>query len=136
MEVERQMVVKKIMSPILEKIRGTTPIDEAASVMKRLGVKELAVIDHGQITGILTEEDIVHKSTAKGIDPTKIPVGEIMTVGEITCLENQTPQEVAQIMTQMNKRHLIVLNQNNQAVGIVSYDDISKYSDNPPDTEA
>ncbi len=128
------MVVSKIMVPIVEKIRGTALIDKAASIMKRLGVKQLPVVDHGQVSGILTEEDIVHKSTAQGNDPMKTRVGDIMTVGEITCSEDQNIQEVAQIMRQMNKRHLIVLNQNKQAIGIVSWNEISKHSGNTPDS--
>ena len=120
------MVVKTIMIPIVETIKGITSIDRAASIMKRLGVKVLPVVDHGQVTGILTEEDIVHKSTAKGHHPTRTQVMDVMTVGEITCWEDQTPQEVAQIMEQMKKRHLIVLDRKKQPVGIVSRDVLSK----------
>lgn len=87
----------------------------------------MPVVDHGQVTGILTGENIVH-STSQGNDPTKTQVGEIMSVGEITCSEAQTLLEVAQIMDQMNKQQLIVLNKNKRPVRIVSWEDISKHS--------
>ena len=114
------MMVKDIMTPTIEIIKGSCFLDKAASKMKRLGTKQLPVMDHGQVVGILTDEDIIFKSVSSRKDPTHMQVRDAMTTGEITCSQCLPIEEVAQLMKQVNQKYFIVLNDNNDVVGIVS----------------
>ncbi|WP_447969200.1 CBS domain-containing protein [Nitrospira sp. M1] len=114
------MMVKDIMTPTIENVKGSCFLYEAALKMKRLGTKQLPVMDYGQLVGILTDEDIAFKSVSARKDPTQTQVRDSMTTGEITCSQYLSIEEVALLMKQVNHKYFIVLNEENEVVGIVS----------------
>ena len=79
------------------------------------------VLDHQQLVGLLTERDFVKLAT-QGRNIQDIPVSEVMTKQLITGRERdiQDPLQVISILRQHRIRHLPILNEKGEPVGIVT----------------
>ncbi|MGE0472071.1 MAG: CBS domain-containing protein [Nitrospirales bacterium] len=102
--------------------------DHASQTIERLGMKSLPVVDHGQVVGMLTEHGIISECTAKGLDPPKTQVRQIMIRGDITCSENHSLKDVLRTLRQMNKRCPVVIDTHGQPVGMVAQEDLVRRS--------
>ncbi|MFB0543345.1 MAG: cyclic nucleotide-binding/CBS domain-containing protein [Candidatus Bathyarchaeia archaeon] len=58
----RVIKAKDIMSSPLITIESNVPLEEAARLMVRRGIKKLPVIDDGRLVGIITTTDLVRAS--------------------------------------------------------------------------
>jgi signal-transduction protein with cAMP-binding, CBS, and nucleotidyltransferase domain len=94
-----------------------------ANIMKDHHVGAVIIKNHG--LHILTEQDIVRKGTAIGLDPNRALVSEIMTVVDHTAEPQQDIFEALIKMRETNIRHLPVLN-NGDMVGLLTLKDILK----------
>ncbi len=124
------MIVKDIMT---RDVGGVIPEDNvklAAHKMRSLNVGVLPVCDGKKLQGIITDRDIVTRSTAEGNDPSSIRVKDIMSTDLRFCLEDETVEEAAKKMETRQIRRMPVLNQEKQLVGIVSLGDIAVREDN------
>ncbi|MGR3279607.1 CBS domain-containing protein [Acaryochloris marina NIES-2412] len=83
------------------------------------------VMDKEKLLGLLTERDIV-KLTAKGIEPATVQVADVMTQHLIT-FQNSNLQNsfvVLSLFQQHHIRHLPIVNEYNQVVGVATPDSI------------
>ena len=56
------------------------PVLEGAKLMAEKNVAAIVVIsDDGKLSGIVTERDLTQRVLAKGLDPDKTTIGDIMT---------------------------------------------------------
>ena len=117
--------VKQVMAPVFETWRGGDLVSTAAQTMKRLGVNSMVVMDHMQVSGILTDKNIIENSTAQGLDPQKTTVRDVMTCGEIRCAEDQDIEEIEKKMDQMNTQYLVVLDSNGKPLGMISQEQLA-----------
>ena len=100
-------------------------LQECASIMDNNHVGAVAVKDDEHSVGILTEQDIVRKVIAKGINPLKKKVREFMET-ELITIEPETDVYDALIkMRDLNIRHLPVV-KDNRMVGLLTLKDILK----------
>ncbi len=120
------MNIQQVMRPVKEFLYGGDSIVTAAHSMKRLGVPVMAVMDHGELVGILTAKSFLDQCAKEEFDPKTTQVRDIMTRGEIHCTENQGVEEIREKMEQMNALHLVVLNAKKKPTGIISYDQVTK----------
>jgi CBS domain-containing protein len=81
--------------------------------------------DGHQVTGIVSERDVVRRIQSHGTATLTSPVAEIMTTNVYTCQPDDDLAETAGSMTEHRIRHLPVL-VDGQLVGIVSIGDIVK----------
>ena len=72
------MKVKDVMTRNVEKVSQGTTITQAAMIMRDKNIGALPVLNSHDISGILTDRDIVIRSTAIGEDPNSATVDEIM----------------------------------------------------------
>jgi len=97
---------------------------KAAEEMRDNRVGSLVVVDRlGVIVGILTERDVVGKSTALGVDPREMRVAEIMTTSPVSCTPDTSVSKAQQAMVAYNIRHLPVV-KDGRPVGMISSRDI------------
>jgi CBS domain-containing protein len=76
--------------------------------------------------GIVTEWDYVNKIISKKVNPSSIPLREIMTT-PLTSVPSDTPMEkVANLMAQKGIRRLLVID-DNKLSGIITSRDILKF---------
>ncbi|HLG21412.1 MAG TPA: CBS domain-containing protein [Candidatus Manganitrophaceae bacterium] len=96
---------------------------EAARRMDEKKIGSLMVTDEGEITGIITETDLVRKVIGYGLTASRIPVGAIMNTPIIDIDINGSIQEANQIMAAKGVRHLAVT-EGGKIVGILSIRDL------------
>ena len=107
---------------IVEVTPGTTAMS-CAQVMAAERVSSAAITENNMIVGIVTEKDLARKIVAKGLDPKKIMVRDIMTTGVIT-VPPETSLYDAMLKLSANKiKHLPVV-KDNLLLGIITAMDI------------
>ena|SRR3989344_3026010 len=106
-------------------IAPSTALDSAARSMAEHHVGALIVKDASGMLGVVTEQDLVRKAIAPGLNVSATPVKAIMA----TQLRSISPEadifEALIMMRDYNIRHLPVMD-NNQFVGLLTLKDVLK----------
>jgi len=113
------MTMKPVTIPASKTLR------EASKIMANEHVGSLLVIEDGEITGIITERDIVKKGVATLGNPALKKVKEVMVTDLVTTTPDEDIFEALRIMRDYNFRHLPVKH-NGKIVGLVTMKDILK----------
>ena len=109
------------------RIDGSTTVLDAVKAMVEGNVGALIVTEGGEISGIVTERDYLRRVTLEGRDERTTPVREIMSAPFVYVGPDATIDECMAIMTERRFRHLPVLVDERELVGIVSIGDVVKY---------
>ena len=100
-------------------------LKEASRIMSKEHVGALLIKDKDNITGIITEQDIVRKAVAELKDPEDRKVSDIMETNLVTIAPEEDIFEALRIMAEYNIRHLPVMKNNNFS-GLITMKDILK----------
>lgn len=119
------MLVRDAMTYRAETIGPEETLQIAATRMKELGVGALVVCEDDRVLGILTDRDIVVRSTATGTAPGEATVRSAMTSQVIECTEGDELEAAATRMEGGAVRRLVVVDASQKPVGILSVDDIA-----------
>ena len=81
----------------------------------------------------LTDRDIAIRAIAKGKDPNKTTLRDVMTKGIHYCYESDSLEKVTEQMERLQIRRLVVLNdkEHKRMTGIISLGDIATKASNP-----
>ncbi len=104
-------------------IESGKSVREAAKVMADNKVGSVLVVKGKEIKGIFTERDVLNKVVAKGIDPDKTKVDELVTKDLLVCSPDDTIEEVSRMITSAKKRHIPVI-EKGKLIGLVTAGDI------------
>ena len=122
------------VSDILDgKGRDVLRIDAAATVYDAIvkmvegNVGALLVYEGDRLAGIVTERDYLRRVTLQGRDERTTPVREIMSSELVFVGPDASIEECMAVMTERRIRHLPVLTENQDVVGIVSIGDVVKF---------
>jgi len=111
----------------------TSPDDtlrHAAGMMKECDCGVLPVAEGDRLVGMITDRDIAIRGDARGCDPTRTSVRQVMTHEDVKyCFEDEDIDHVARNMAQLQVRRLPVLSRQKRLVGIVSLSDLSHRTD-------
>ena len=100
------------------------PVLEGAKLMAEKNVAAIVVIsDDGKLSGIVTERDLTQRVLAKGLDPDKTTIGDIMTKDPDTLSPEDSALDALELMSVRKYRHLPVV-ENGEVVGMVSIRDL------------
>lgn len=123
MKTVKQVLRRK--GSTIHSIAPAAPVFEALEKMAAADVGALAVIDHGELVGILSERDYARKVILLGKASKEVPVRDIMST-RVVCVGPERPMDACMaLMTENRVRHLPVL-ENDRLVGIVSIGDVVK----------
>ncbi len=103
----------------------TTTFD-AIKLMADMNVGSLLVIDNGEIAGIVSERDYARKIALHHRSSKTTPVKDIMTTPVVTVRPDQNLQKCMTLMTDKRIRHLPVVDENGELMGIISIGDVVK----------
>ncbi len=122
------VLVKSVMSESPLIIKKDENIRTAANLMSEAKTGSLVVLDNdGELTGILTEMDIVDDIVSEGLDPDNVLVKEIMSTPVHTIESSKPIQEAAKTMADLEIRRLPVVD-GGKMVGIITENDILEIS--------
>ena len=107
------------------KVRGTVSIPDCALLMKEKHVGALLVVENNLLKGIITEQDIVRRLVAEGLDPKHTIAEDILSRRIYTIRPGDDIFEALMIMKDENVRHITVM-EKGTLLGLVTAKDILK----------
>jgi CBS domain-containing protein len=119
------MFARDVMTPGAEWIAPDLPLAEVGRIMRDKCIGCLPVGENDRLIGIITDRDLACRAVADGVDPNTTQARQAMTQGITWCFEDQSLDEIAQVMEQKQIHHLPVLNSQKRMVGIVSLSDLA-----------
>lgn len=93
---------------------------EATKLMTDQRVGAVAVTEDAKLVGIFTERDVMRKIVLPGLDPSKTLVAQVMTIDLKKIPDGVSVQRAVDIMRKHHIRHLPVVNDKDQLLGMVS----------------
>ncbi len=116
-------------------IDGSATVLDAISLMVEQNVGALLVTEGGRPTGIVTERDYLRRVTLEGRDERSAEVREIATSPFAYVSGETSVDECMAVMTERRIRHLPVLDDERELVGIISIGDVVKVQSQEQDVQ-
>ncbi len=113
-----------VTRPLITILAGRTVLD-AAKLMLENNIGLLVIIqdrDSSKVVGVISERDII-RAIASSRSLT-IPVDDVCTKRVITVHGNSDVAEAAKAMNKNKIRHVVVVDDNGKAIGVVSMRDL------------
>ena len=124
------LTISDILRKKLESIEETTSVQEAAKKMKDKNVSSLVVVDmNGKPQGLVTERDLVRKVCINDVHTSTVTDKEIMSAPLIIIKSTSSPSLAADMMLKKNVRHLLVIDNVNKPIGIITPLDFTRYQE-------
>jgi acetoin utilization protein AcuB len=119
------------MTQTVVSIGSEATLDEAETLLDRHGIRRLAVVDDGRLTGVLTLGDLrAVKATATAgtvDDMRQTQVATLMTPAPVTIPISATLGLAAQTMLQLKVSGLPVVDEEGELCGLLSESDLFRY---------
>lgn len=120
------MKLKNIMTREVEVVHPDATLKEAAQKMRVRDIGFLPVCDGDRVLGVVTDRDIILRSTAEGTDPNTRIGQEFITSPIVYCFDDEDVEEAAKLMEEHQIRRVAVLSRDDKSlVGVVSLGDIA-----------
>ena len=105
-------------------VNAGDPVVEAARIMRDSDIGDVVVMEDGQVSGIVTDRDIVVRGVAEGQDPDSATVSDVCTTGIETIEPEASVDDAVRLMREHDIRRLPVV-KNGRPVGILSLGDLA-----------
>jgi len=127
----KALTAKALMVKSPAVISPDATLQAAAEKMKSIDCGVLPVGTRNNITGMITDRDIVIRALSKSKNPMEEKVGAHMTSKAHYCKETDTVRQAAALMKKYGVSRLLVKNGNgNSVTGILSFGRILREVDN------
>ncbi|MEG1734853.1 MAG: CBS domain-containing protein [Comamonas sp.] len=113
-------------SSAIHSVSPSNTMLDALKLMAEKGIGALLVLEGSSLAGIVTERDYARKIALQGRNSGSTPVSEVMTRKVHCVLPRQNIGECMSLMTTNRIRHLPVMNDERQLLGILSIGDLVK----------
>lgn len=121
------MQVSEIMHKGVSTVQINDSIKKVAALMKREDIGAVPVYKNERPVGFVTDRDIVVSCVASG-HPVDDPISHAMTRDIFSIHENDDLTMAAQIMRDNQISRLLVVNESEQPVGMLSLQDITQHT--------
>jgi len=121
--------LKQLLEGKSKKLASVAPdqtVLRALEIMAEYDVGALLVLDGKRLVGVFSERDYARKVVLRGKSSNHSLVSEVMSGKVVYVTLNRTIEECMAIMTEEHFRHLPVLDDEQNVVGIVSIGDLIK----------
>jgi CBS domain-containing protein len=119
--------VKDAMSTSPRTIEASTPLTDAARLMRDQDVGSLPIVEDGRLTGILTDRDIAIRAVAEG--KLDLAAGDVASRELVTIDPQQSLDEAARMMAEHQVRRLPVCEEDGRLVGMLAQADVAMHGD-------
>ena len=117
------MKVREVPPRRLLSVEPQTSLAEVAKRMRQEDADSAAVMSGSRLLGIITERDLV-RAIADGLNPQQAKADVIMSADPATVTADEEVAVVAVKMMTLGIRHLPVVDQQGNAVGLISARDL------------
>jgi CBS domain-containing protein len=114
------MDLLKIASVPAATVSLESSVHDAVRLMNDRRVGAVAVATDDTLAGIFTERDLMIRVVLAGKDPKSTTISDVMTAECISAKKDMSMGEALQIMTEKHFRHLPVVDDDNQVLGLLS----------------
>lgn len=118
------MKVRDIMKKLPIFAHTDTMVRTATEIMQQHGVTAMPVLKDSVLDGLITDHIIIERSIAKGREPFRLPVGEIMDPEPVVCDEEMNLDDAVGLMKNYKTHYMVVVDINRNPTGIISLEDI------------
>jgi len=108
-------------------INSSASVYDAIATMSDANIGAIVIEEDGKAAGIFTERDYMRKIVLKGRSSRETRVRDVMSSPLITVPPSESTDVGMETMTECRCRHLIVMDAEENMVGIVSLGDLVKY---------
>jgi CBS domain-containing protein len=119
------MNVRDVMSRDVKLASPGDTLQKAAQMMESIDAGGLPVGENDRLVGILTDRDITLRAVAKGKSPSECKVRDVMSQDIKYIYEDESVDDAARNMRDLQVRRLPVLNREKRLVGIVALGDLA-----------
>jgi CBS domain-containing protein len=116
--------IRDVMTADPHTVKADATLEDAAREMKADDIGAVIVEDGGEVSGILTDRDIVVRAIAEGRDPSSTKVGDVATRDVKTLSPDSTVEDAIKIVREQHVRRIPVVKDGRPA-GIVSIGDLA-----------
>jgi CBS domain-containing protein len=107
-------------------VRDTATALDAAEFMAGRNIGAVCVLDDsGKLCGIFSERDLLKRVIVRKLDPSSVPIREVMSEPRAVIECDDTPHEALELMEKVGSRHLPVV-EGEKFVGMLSMRDIMR----------
>ena len=121
--------IRDVMTSNPTGIETSTPVVEAAQLMKSDDIGSVPILESGRLVGMLTDRDIVVRVVAEGKDVQATTAGDIASRDVVTIDPQQELDEALRLMAQHQVRRLPVVEEDGRLVGILAQADVAAVGD-------
>ena len=118
------MIVRDLIKrkPVTAGLNAT--LSDVAKLMKENDVGSVVIMEGNKPVGIITERDLVY-AVADGLSP-ETSVTKVMSYDPVKVRQDEDVSSALSLMVSRNIRHLVVVNDEGDLVGVVSSKDMLK----------
>lgn len=109
-------------------VRVASPDDvlqTAAQLMEENDFGILPISENDRLVGMLSDRDITVRAVARGLAPDSCKVREVMSGDVKYVYDDESVEEAARSMSELQVRRLPVINRDKRLVGIISLGDVA-----------
>ena len=119
------MNVREVMTPCVVIASPDDTLQRAAEMMIDIDAGVLPVGENDRLVGILTDRDITIRAVATDKVPSECRVREVMSPEVKYIYDDESTEDAARSMADLQMRRLPVLNRDKRLVGILSLGDLA-----------
>ena len=120
--------ISDVMTTGVVSLEGDAPLQAAAAMMRDSDVGSVVMMTAGDVSGIVTDRDIVVRAVADGRDPTATRLADVASERVLTVAPNDPAERAAQVMRENAIRRVVVVD-DGVPVGLVSMGDMARRRD-------
>ena len=116
--------IRDVMTSNVVTVEPATSVVDAARVMIQEEKGPLPVVEGERVVAIVTDRDLIARVLAAGRDPNSVTVDEVATKDLVTADPSLDVDEARRILAQHQLDRLLVVEEGDRLVGILSEADI------------
>jgi len=119
------MDIHEVMTRDVKVISPEDTLQRAAELMKENNFGLMPVGENDRLVGMLSDRDIAVRAVARGLPSDQCKVRSVMSSEVKYVYEDESVEDAARSMSNLQVRRLPVLNRGKRLVGIVSLGDVA-----------
>jgi PAS domain S-box-containing protein len=119
--------LNEILTPNVINVSPSTPVSEAIRIMQSKVISCIVVLEGNKPVGIFTERNLVQVMAERGTDFNGREIHELMSSPVLTVNENVEVFTAYTLLMTHKIRHLIVVDDKNNAVGVVTQSNLIEH---------